>query len=281
MDSLVLLLALIATPPDPLEAMGRLSDRSIRETSGIVKSRKYADVFWILSDSGNPPIIHAIRRNGKVIGSFRIAVANLDWEDIATDDAGHLYLGDIGNNGQLLPLRAVYQVDEPDPNQRAHGDLPVRVATYYRFASKFERFDAESLFVVDKTAFLIRKPLDGGRAERFSIRLDPPAPLFHPAIPKRIADLPDFTRPATGADLSPDGKRLAVVANRETRIYDRAEDGRLTLRSTVRYKERDIEAIGWDGLDLILATEAGELFRIAATTWMERETPQRASRLAE
>ena len=264
-----LVILLFPNIADPLEPIGRVDQPTIRETSGLVKSRKFRDIFWILSDSGNPPMIHAIRRDGRVVRSYRVGVPNIDWEDIATDDLGHLYLGETGNNGHLLPLRAVYRVNEPDPSVPMVGDLPVKVASYYRFASKAERFDAESLFIVDKSAYLIEKRLDGLVPGLFTIPLDPPATLLRPAIPKRVADLSGFTEPATGASLSTDGKRLAVVSNRETRIYDHAPDGRLTPRATVRYKRRDVESIAWDGLNLILATEAGELFRIAATAWME------------
>ncbi len=194
----VLLIAAIRL--DPLQPLGRLSDPSIRETSGIVKSRRYPDVFWILSDSGNPPVIHAIRRDGRVLASFRVAAPNVDWEDIAADDAGHLYLGDIGNNGGLLPLRAVYRIDEPDPGRPNAEALRVTLATYYQFPSKAGRFDAESLFVVGKDAFLIAKHRDGRVADLFALGLDPPAPLIAagPAAADR-AELPGFTEPATGA----------------------------------------------------------------------------------
>ncbi len=116
----VVVIAMVAA--DPLQPLGRLSDPTIRETSGIVKSRKHADVFWILSDSGNPPAIHAIRRDGRVLASYRVAAPNVDWEDIATDDAGHLYLGEIGNNGGLLPLPR----DLPRRRARSLGPGPGR-----------------------------------------------------------------------------------------------------------------------------------------------------------
>lgn len=268
------LVALLCLPSpaddkDPLEPLGKLSEPSIRETSGIVRSRKYPDVFWILSDSGNPPAIHAIRRDGRVLASFRVAAANVDWEDIATDDAGHLYLGDIGNNGTLLPVRAIYRIDEPDPSQPPKGDLPVNLTVAYRFPSKADRFDAESLFVVEETAYLISKRRDKLEGEIFALPLDRPASLLKPILPRRVGALTKFHEPATGASLSPDGRRLAVVANKVTRIYDRGADGGLTLRATVHYKERHLESIAWDGTDLILATEPGELFRLPAKTWMK------------
>ena len=254
---------------DPLETLGRLSDPSIRETSGIVKSRKHPGVFWIVSDSGNPPAIHAIRRDGRVLATFRVGAPNVDWEEIAIDNSGHLFLGEIGNNGGVLPLRAIYQIDEPDPMRPSKAALPVILATYYRFSSKADRFDAESLFIAGKEAFVIAKRHDRRDAELLAVPLDPPSPLFRPALPRSVGTAPGFAEPATGASLSDDGRLLAVVSTRAARVYDRAESGRLTLRATVRYKERDIEAIAWDGTDLILATEAGELFRLAAATWME------------
>ena len=101
--------------PPVLQPLGRLDDRLIPEASGIIKSRQYPGIYWVHNDSGNPPLIFAIQRDGRVVRKFRVDVPNVDWEDIAIDDHGHLYLGDIGNNAGLLPIRAIYRIDEPDP----------------------------------------------------------------------------------------------------------------------------------------------------------------------
>ena len=269
-----LLLAPFLVGGEPLEPLGRLSDPTIRETSGIVRSRKHPDVFWILSDSGNPPAIHAIRRDGRVLASFRVAAPNVDWEDIATDGDGHLYIGDIGNNGKLLRIRAINRVDEPDPSRPSKAPLPVTLATYFQFASKADRFDAESLFVIGRDAFLIAKRRDGSDAELLALALDPASTLLRPTLPRRIGTVPGFVEPATGA-LSDDGRRLAVVSTRVVRVYDRDPGGGLTLRATVRYKERDSEAIAGtarpdprDGVGLTL-------FRLAAPR--VAITPRRSS----
>ena len=253
----------------PIGAPGaKLSDPAIRETSGIVEEPwKHPGVFWILSVSGNPAALPAIRRDGRVLASFAVAAPNVDWEDIATDDTGHLFLGDIGNNATLLPLRAIYRIDEPDPSRPSKKPLPVTLATFYRFASKSERFDAESLFVVGSDAFLIAKRFDGRDAGLYALALHPAATLLKPATPRSVGTVPGFTEPATGAALSEDGRRLAVVSTRAVRVYDRDGRGGLTLRGTVRYKERDAEAIAWDGPDLILVTESGLLFRLAGGSW--------------
>src|SRR5215207_10525891 len=118
---------LVAAGPDVtgLERLGRLDHPAIREASGVVASRRHPGIFWVHNDSQNPPALFAVRRDGSLAGEFAVGVPNVDWEDIAVDDQGHLYLADIGNNAGLLPVRAIYRLDEPDPSKPAQGPLPV------------------------------------------------------------------------------------------------------------------------------------------------------------
>src|SRR5262245_15366788 len=105
-----------------LEPTGRFDPRAIPEASGIVKSRRHPGIFWVHNDSGNAPLLFAVRSDGRVVRRFRLAIPNLDWEDIAIDARGHLYLGDIGNNTGLLRVRTIYRIDEPDPSSPGGGD---------------------------------------------------------------------------------------------------------------------------------------------------------------
>ncbi|MFO0950915.1 MAG: hypothetical protein U0835_07120 [Isosphaeraceae bacterium] len=66
-------------------------------------SRRHPGVFWVHNDSGNPPRLFAVRVDGSLIREYAVQAPNVDWEDIAVDDEGHLYLGDIGNNDARLP----------------------------------------------------------------------------------------------------------------------------------------------------------------------------------
>ncbi len=259
---------LLAGRPDgpTLEPLGRLAHPAIREASGIVRSRRHPGTFWVHNDSGNPPALFAIRRDGTLVREYAVKAPNLDWEDIATDDEGHLYLGDIGNNDNRLPLRMIYRLDEPDPSRPPAGALPVTTASYYRFP-RGGRFDAEGLFLDGARAVVVAKFHDGREAELFAIPFDPPAPLTRPALPERVGTLPGFTEPATGADLAPGGRLLAVCSYEVARVYERAPQGTWRPIAAVRYKAEGIEAICWDGPDLILAGEGRGLYRITEATW--------------
>jgi hypothetical protein len=257
----------------PLELLGTLDRRRIPEASGIVKSRRYPEIFWVHNDSGNPPLLFAIRRDGRIVRQFRLEVPNIDWEDIAIDDHGHLYIGDIGNNGGVLPIRVIYRIDEPDPAGTLDRPLRALAATFYTFPSG-KRFDAEGLVYDRGTAILVAKYLDRRPAGLFTLSLETPAPLLRPARPRSIGLLPDFTEPATGAALSDIRDLLAVCSSDVARVYQRAGPAKWRLVSEVRYHSQAIEGIAWDGLDLVLVAEGGGLYRLAETTWRQ---PRRAT----
>jgi hypothetical protein len=268
--AIVTLAVLSAGPPPVLEPLGKFDLRRLPEASGIVKSRRYAGIFWVHNDSGNLPRLFAIHRDATIVREYRVEAPNLDWEDVASDDQGHLYLGDIGNNGGLLAVRTVYRIDEPDPGKPANGPLKVVAATSYRFPPS-ARFDAEGL-IYDTTAgsaIIVSKRFDGRDADLFAVSFQQPAPLNQPALPRRIGALPGFVEPATGASLSEDGQRLAVCSGSVTRIYQRSANSDWVLRSEVRYQSSSVEGITWDGGDLILVSEGRGVERIAERTWRD------------
>ena len=179
------------------------------------------------NDSGNPPLLFAIRADGRIVRQFRLEVPNIDWEDIAIDDRGHLYLGDIGNNLGALPIRAIYRIDEPDPARPA--ERPLKPTAVSRYAlPRGNRFDAESLDYDHGNAIVIAKYLDGREAEVFSVPFDPPAPLSRPAAaaiarrarrlhrardrfrPRRRSHAPGGLLVDRHQDLSPRGRRRST-----------------------------------------------------------------------
>jgi len=204
----------------------------------------------------------------RIVRQFRLEVPNIDWEDIAIDDQGHLYLGDIGNNGGAMPLRVIYRINEPDPGSPTDKPVFASAVTFYALP-KENRFDAESLFYDRGSAFLLAKSYDGRAAEMFTVPLEPPSPLLRPARPRSIGRLPSFTEPATGADLSPDRTLLAVCSTAVTRIYrrDDRDSPPWRLLAVVRYAALPIEGIAWDGRDLRLVAEGGGFYRLPEEKW--------------
>ena len=126
-----------AAKPDPdqeivpgVRLIGQINDPRIRESSGVIASRRYPNIFWTHNDGGGPKkqVLYAIDLKGTTRAAFQVIGPRFhDWEDIAIDDAGHLYLGDIGNNesGRInwpsMKSTSRIQRQAPAPFRRSAG----------------------------------------------------------------------------------------------------------------------------------------------------------------
>ncbi|HMJ90242.1 MAG TPA: hypothetical protein VK530_10520, partial [Candidatus Acidoferrum sp.] len=151
--------------------VGNIEHPLLTESSGLVASRRNADLFWTHNDGGGrKQVLYAMTRGGKSLAEFRVTGVLIDdWEDIATDSNGHLFLGDIGNNDAKRSEIAVHQIDEPDIAKTANGLVSVTRSWRLRFPQK--PFDCESLFVWGDFGYVISKVFNDAQAElyRFSL----------------------------------------------------------------------------------------------------------------
>ena len=139
---------------------------------------------------------------GRTRAAFQVTGPRFhDWEDIAIDDAGHLYLGDIGNNESREDKLAVYEIDEPDPTSGTGSVSPKRGWTL-----KFPGapFDCESLFIWKNHGYVISKVYDNARAQIFRFPLEE----TNEPLTLELVATTKIESPVTGADISVDGNCL-------------------------------------------------------------------------
>jgi hypothetical protein len=195
--------------------VARISDPLIKESSGVVASRRYADVFWTHNDGGGPKkqVLYAIDRKGNTRASFPVTGVTLhDWEDIAIDDAGHLFIGDIGNNNAKRKMLAVYEIDEPNPQAGAGSVSPKRA-----WKLKFPQapFDCESLFVWKDQGYVVSKVFDKAHAQIFRF----PLRETNEPLTLELVATTKIKSPVTGADISADGTLLGLVAKNGAYVF--------------------------------------------------------------
>jgi len=181
--------------------IARLSDPLLRECSGLVASRTHPGILWSHNDSGNACVLFATNAQGAAVARFPIAAVTDDWEDIACDERG-IYLADIGDNRGKRHAIHVHRVSEPDPATPSTIPLPIAASWHLQYPD--QPHDAEALVVSGDEGFIIDKRI--GIAKMWRFRLDGPVDQ----ILEPVADLA-IPAPVTGADLSVDGKWLAVV----------------------------------------------------------------------
>jgi hypothetical protein len=195
--------------------VARISDPRIVESSGVITSRRYADVFWTHNDGGGAKkqVLYAIDRKGNTRASFPVIGVTLhDWEDIAIDDAGHLYIGDIGNNDAKRDTLAVYEIDEPNPRAGARAISPKRA---WKLKFPGAPFDCESLFVWKDQGYVVSKVFDKAHAQIFRF----PLKETNRPLTLELVATTKIESPVTGGDISADGTLLGLVAKNGAYVF--------------------------------------------------------------
>lgn len=239
--------------------LGKLSDARLTESSGVVASRRHPGTLWTHNDGGGlkRQVLFAIQQSGATQSSFPVVGAVLrDWEDIASDGAGHLYLGDIGNNEARRSELAVHEIDEPDPAQGGRILSPKRT---WRLTFPAGPFDCEGLFVWKGHGYVVSKVFNDAKAQIYRFALQDNAA---PQVLELVATL-KIESPVTGADISADGTLLAVVAKNGAYVYridgDVARAGQVKAHQT-RFKNEHIEACTFVPEGLLATSESREIY---------------------
>ena len=189
--------------PTEARVISTIVDPALPEVSGCAATRRGV---WVHNDSGNPPELFLLNpSNGRVRRRVPLAGAtNIDWEDIAFEK-GQLLVGDIGDNNATRADVVLYRVPESAPSGPAVG---LRV-TYPDGAH-----NAEALVLQGGDAFVITKADDGHAAVyvlRGAATLVAGSYRF-----ERIGGVDIttegllFPNRITGADVSPDGRRVVL-----------------------------------------------------------------------
>ena len=244
--ALLLGVAACAPPSLPFSRLaGVITSGELDEISGLAASHQHEDVLWAINDGGNPARLHAINRRGRVLARFEVRGArNIDWEDLASftlQGKHYLLVADTGDNGGRRKDIALHVFEEPSTLK----DTVLRPAWTIRARWPDGPRDCEAV-AVDAAAgqvLLVSKkrnppdlftlPLAKSRGVREARRIGRLA-----GVPQASAELhrndPKLARlfpQVTAADLSPDGRTLAVLTYGSVLFYRRTpgEDWRIAV----------------------------------------------------
>jgi hypothetical protein len=278
-------------PKNPFELVGHVSTKNIHEPSGIVKSTRYPDTYWVHNDSGDSARIFAIHANGTVIAPPNSKTPNdglevqggfnNDWEDI-TSDGNNLYISDMGNNRNARRDLGVYVLPEPNPTvvQKAHvlSRYPIAYPDQVDFPPEGNYdWDCEAIFYAKgKLWFLTKHRLGGTLPAKGSCLYV----LDKPSVDKlntlrKVDEKRDFGGWVTGAAMSPDGKTLAVLTEKPVKsvwLFDVARHGDKLLsgpakRLILGVNASQCEGICFDGNNetILVNNEQGDIMRITTS----------------
>ncbi len=216
--------------------IGTIEDRSIREASGIAASRRTPDIFWVINDSRNPPVLYGIAFEGQTLARFRITNAeNRDWEDMAAftwQKQPFLLIADVGDNAASRDQCSLYLLPEPKIEKNpAAGDGTISCPWRIDFCYEDGPRDCEAVAVdpPGKRVLLLSKrneppvlyelPLQKSRKVLTARRLAPVTTIPPPTEKDLAGTYGRFYSQPTAMDISRNGRSLAILTYKHAYIY--------------------------------------------------------------
>jgi len=202
---------------------------SLKEVSAIEKTTT-SDLLWVIEDAGNKNNLYGLDHEVTIKKNLEISnVQNIDWEDLTSDAAGNIYIGDFGNNSKKRKNFAIFKISQP---QDAETSTTAEVISF-KLPKKMKSEDFESFFLYDNSFYIFSK--DHKKCKLFKV---PNQIGNHEAEFLSEVKLKGKNTKVTSADISNDGKTVVLLN------HDR-------LWKLTNYKSDDffggtIEALGFD-----------------------------------
>ncbi len=194
----------------------------IDESSGL-ENGTTPNTFWTHNDRNNIPNVFQIDVNGNLLKTLEInqnlAISVNDFEDMARDNNGNLYVGDIGDNELIKGSYRIFKVNNPEGI--ADGTLVNADLISFTYPNGVS-YNSEAMIWYDGYIYIFVKaePTPAGTPANQAFN-DPNQITKSFRIPDQAGNyvaefLEDFTDPnfspvITGADISPDGETLLLM----------------------------------------------------------------------
>jgi len=228
----------------------------VNEQSGMVWHK---NLFWVINDSDCLPELLAYNMKGVLTKNIRINNAsNKDWEDLAEDE-NYIYIGDFGNNrGKRKDLR-ILRILKTDMNKTelAVDSITFTWADQKNFANRNMKhdFDCEAFFAYGDSLYFFSKNWANKKTRLYSMSKLPGDYQLKP-----IAEF-DVDFMVTGADITADGKNVALVGYKNYRTYmmlfTNIEGENFFAGNALRL---DLESLGSAQTEGVLFTDKNELY---------------------
>ncbi|MCW2769445.1 MAG: hypothetical protein JWR27_878 [Aeromicrobium sp.] len=185
----------------PVE-VSRIDDPRVTESSGLVVSRSVEDLAYTINDSGNAPILFAVRiSTGAVVGTTTLGTELIDAEALSIDRDGTIWIADTGDNRGQRTDAALLALPEPGA-----GNTIVTSVAHYPLTYPDGPRDVEALAIDPGSGrkLLLTKGLLGG--EVYAV---PDQPVV--GTPNAVTAV-DATAPGivTDAAFTPDGRYVVA-----------------------------------------------------------------------
>lgn len=213
-----------------LEEVFRLP-KSLKEVSAVEVTEK-SSLIWMLEDSGNKPELYALDHTGNISHTLAIAnVTNDDWEDLASDKEGNLYIGNFGNNDNARQDLCIYKIDH---TRLGLSETAAAAKTTFYYPEQTEFPPKKKDRIYDSEAFFVHRGYFYLFTKNRSSKFDGTTTLYR--VPNREGNFAaqrigqfktcdNYNHCAiTSADISFDGRKVALLSADKVWLFDNFKD---------------------------------------------------------
>lgn len=217
-----LLLAFSGSPLYAQQSLIGTLPAVINESSGLETYAPNTALLWSHNDSGGQPHLYLFNTsNAQLIHTLQVTnFPNIDWEDLAQDKEGNMFIGDFGNNANnrtdLSILKVnVNELPETAPASSIYFNYPDQTA--FPPPPTARNFDMEAMIYHNDSLYLFSKNIlnfstvGSGFTKLYTL----------PAVPgtytAQLIDSLYTLFPVTAADIAPSGKAVALLCY--SRLY--------------------------------------------------------------
>jgi hypothetical protein len=197
--------------------------KDLKEVSGTEIVPKSAFI-WMVNDGGNTPTLFGLNNKGKIIKEIYIRAKNHDWEDLASDEKGTIYIGDFGNNlndRKNLSIIIVGQ-NELDEKKAEVDEIEFEYPNQYQFPPKKDAlyFDTEAFFYFKSSLYILTKSRVAGNYGKTTLYKIPAKKGKYTAeIVDVFKNCEEIACWITSADISPNGEKVALLSQKNVLIF--------------------------------------------------------------
>lgn len=247
-----------------VKQVGRLTKGEVVESSGLELAGTDGDL-WTHGDGGNTAKLYKVTPQGDRLQALDLApLTNIDWEDLTQDEEGNLYVGDFGNNQNKRRNLAIYRLRGPELRQI--DTIQLQYADQRQFPPKkvARNFDCEAFFYHQDSLHLFTKNRGEGNWVKYYVL--PAQPGTYTA---RLADSIQINTWITAADISPDGRTVALLGYGHVYLVERIAGRKLFdgNKSCLPIPQTgQAEALVFvNDQDFVMSNEKGKIFRATYT----------------